>query len=62
MFATSFKHQAKKRLSNMNNLKIVAITASYGKTSIKNYLHQVLKRKYITYKTPRSVNTIAGIV
>ncbi len=62
MFATSFKHQAKKRLKTMNNLKIVAITASYGKTSIKNYLHQVLKRKYITYKTPRSVNTIAGIV
>jgi len=62
MFATSFKHQAKKRLQSLDKLKIVAITASYGKTSIKNYLHQVLSKKFITYKTPRSVNTIAGIV
>ena len=62
MFFISFKHEAKKRLKTMSKLKIVAITASYGKTSIKNYLHQVLKNKYITYKTPRSVNTIGGIV
>ena len=53
---------AKKRLKTLPNLKIVAITASYGKTSIKNYLYQVLQHKFITYKTPRSVNTIAGIV
>lgn len=46
----------------MKDLKIVAITASYGKTSMKNYLYQVLRHKFITYKTPRSVNTIAGIV
>ena len=62
MFFISFKHEAKKRLKTMTKLKIVAITASYGKTSIKNYLYQVLKNKYITYKTPRSVNTIGGIV
>ena len=34
----------------------------FGKTSIKNYLHHVLKNKYKVYKTPRSVNTIAGII
>lgn len=62
IFFISFKHQGKKRLQTIEDLKIVAITASYGKTSIKNYLHQVLKKKFITYKTPRSVNTIAGIV
>jgi UDP-N-acetylmuramoyl-tripeptide--D-alanyl-D-alanine ligase len=62
MFFISFKHQAKQRLQSIPNLKIVAITASYGKTSIKNYLYQVLKNKYKAYKTPRSVNTIAGIV
>jgi UDP-N-acetylmuramoyl-tripeptide--D-alanyl-D-alanine ligase len=43
-------------------LQVVAITASYGKTSIKNYLYQVLQKKYRVYKTPRSVNTIGGIV
>lgn len=65
IFFISFKHKAKKRLQYLkdkNNLQVIAITASYGKTSIKNYLHQVLKRKFRTYKTPRSVNTIAGIV
>ena len=62
MFFVSFKQKAKKRLKSLEDLKIIAITASYGKTSIKNYLHQVLRHKFTTYKTPRSVNTIAGIV
>ncbi len=62
IFFISFKHKAKERFSSIPNMKTVAITASYGKTSIKNYLYQVLKRKYKVYKTPRSVNTMAGIV
>ncbi|RXK00130.1 UDP-N-acetylmuramoylalanyl-D-glutamyl-2, 6-diaminopimelate--D-alanyl-D-alanine ligase [Arcobacter sp. CECT 8986] len=62
VFFISFKNQGKKRVQSMSDLKIVAITASYGKTSMKNYLYQVLRHKFITYKTPRSVNTIAGIV
>lgn len=62
LFFLSFKHRGKKRVQSIKDLKIVAITASYGKTSIKNYLYHILKNKYKTYKTPRSVNTIAGIV
>ena len=61
MFFISFKHKAKQKLKSFDDLIIVAITASYGKTSIKNYLYQVLHDRYKTYKTPRSVNTIAGI-
>lgn len=57
-----FKSRAKKRLLDNKDLKIVAITASYGKTSIKNFLHHVLKNHFKTYKTPRSVNTIVGLV
>lgn len=57
-----FKSRAKKRLVDNKDLKIVAITASYGKTSIKNFLHHVLKNHFKTYKTPRSVNTIVGLV
>ncbi|WP_066164500.1 Mur ligase family protein [Aliarcobacter cryaerophilus] len=57
-----FKSRAKKRLLENKDLKIVAITASYGKTSIKNFLHHVLKNYFKTYKTPRSVNTIVGLV
>ncbi len=62
IFFISFKNRAKVRFEAINNLKTIAITASYGKTSIKNYLYQVLKMKYKVYKTPRSVNTIGGIV
>lgn len=57
-----FKSRAKKQLLENKDLKIVAITASYGKTSIKNFLHHVLKNHFKTYKTPRSVNTIVGLV
>ena len=62
MFFMSFKAKAKERLKTIKNLQIIAITASYGKTSIKNYLYQVLSKKFNVYMTPRSVNTIGGIV
>jgi UDP-N-acetylmuramoyl-tripeptide--D-alanyl-D-alanine ligase len=62
VFFLSYKDKAQKRLNKIKDLKIIAITASYGKTSIKNYLYQVLQKKYKTYMTPRSVNTLAGIV
>ena len=56
-----YKKQALEKLKNINP-KIIAITASYGKTSIKNYLYQLLENKFNVYKTPRSVNTLKGIV
>ncbi len=56
-----YKNEAKKRLDEIEPT-IVAITASYGKTSIKNFLRQILSKKYKTYSTPRSVNTIGGIL
>ena len=62
IFFLRFKANAKQHLQQFKGLKIVAITASYGKTSIKNYLAQVLSKKFNVYKTPRSVNTIGGIV
>ncbi len=57
-----FKHQARHKLKDMPHLKIVLITASYGKTSIKNYLYETLSTKYSCHMTPRSVNTINGII
>ncbi|HIP13237.1 MAG TPA: UDP-N-acetylmuramoyl-tripeptide--D-alanyl-D-alanine ligase [Arcobacter sp.] len=61
IFFLSFKHKAKQRIKAIRDLKIIAITASYGKTSIKNYLYQVLNKNFNTYMTPRSVNTIGGL-
>ncbi|MDD3342526.1 MAG: UDP-N-acetylmuramoyl-tripeptide--D-alanyl-D-alanine ligase [Sulfurospirillaceae bacterium] len=57
-----FKKEARKKLDVHSNIKVIAITASYGKTSIKNFLFQMLSSHYKTYMTPRSVNTLAGIV
>jgi len=62
MLFLGFKKEAQKKLQSMPNLKIVAITASYGKTSIKNFLHQILSQKFTAYMTPRSVNTLGGLM
>ncbi|NPA11040.1 MAG: UDP-N-acetylmuramoyl-tripeptide--D-alanyl-D-alanine ligase [Epsilonproteobacteria bacterium] len=56
-----YKKEAKAKLQKISP-KIITITASYGKTSIKNFIHQLLSEKFKTHKTPRSVNTIKGIV
>ena len=57
-----FKKQAAQKLNSMENLIVVGITASYGKTSIKNYIAHLLQATYRTYATPRSVNTLGGIM
>jgi len=57
-----FKNKALKKLDANKDLKIILITASYGKTSIKNFLFEILKDSFDCYKTPRSVNTMAGII
>ncbi len=56
-----FKKEAAKKLQSIDPI-IVAVTASYGKTSIKNFIYQLLKPDKRVYKTPRSVNTLAGIL
>ena len=57
-----FKVKAEKKIEEMKDLKVVGITASYGKTSIKNYIEHLLQAKYRTYATPRSVNTLGGVM
>ncbi|BAF70202.1 Mur ligase family protein [Nitratiruptor sp. SB155-2] len=56
-----YKKEARKKLETIDPT-IIAVTASYGKTSIKNFIYQLLKDSYHVYKTPRSVNTLAGII
>ena len=58
----TYKKEAKKKLREMSELKIIAITGSYGKTSIKNFVAQILSQKYNVYATPRSINTLGGIM
>ena len=58
----TYKKEAKKKLHDMKDLKVVAITGSYGKTSIKNFVAQILSKKFNVYATPRSINTLGGIM
>ena len=57
-----FKVKAEQKIEEMKALKVVGVTASYGKTSIKNYIEHLLQIKYNTYATPRSVNTLGGVM
>ena len=62
MLFRGFQMRAKKRLEKMSDMVVIGITASYGKTSIKNYIAHILSAKYKTYATPRSVNTFGGVI
>lgn len=54
--------EAKNIINSNNNLKIIGITGSYGKTSTKNIVTALLEDKYITVMTPKSYNTTLGVV
>ena len=54
--------KAKKKLKEHSNLEIVGITGSYGKTSSKNILNEILSSKYITRSTPKNYNTPYGLM
>jgi len=62
MLFNGFKVKAQNKIEEMEHMKVVGITASYGKTSIKNFIAHILKAKYKTYATPRSVNTLGGVM
>lgn len=53
--------QAEKKMKGMSPT-IVAITGSYGKTSIKHILAHILGASAPTLATPGSVNTLMGVV
>ena len=57
-----YKNKAKTKLKKMNNLKTIGITGSYGKTSSKNILSDILSVKYNTLPTPRNLNTPYGLM
>lgn len=60
-FNNRFLKQAQEKMAGLNPT-IVAITGSYGKTSIKHILAHILAATAPTLATPGSVNTPLGIV
>lgn len=57
-----YYNQAKQVLDSQSHLIRIGITGSYGKTSTKFILENVLKSHYLTLVTPHSYNTTLGVV
>ena len=55
-------NDAKRLLLENRNLKIIGITGSYGKTSVKYYLTELLSTNYNVLMTPENFNTPMGVV
>ena len=60
LIKASYIYKAKKKLQNFSGKKI-CITGSYGKTSTKNILYQILKSEFDVCTTPKSFNTPMGV-
>lgn len=54
-------NDAKKILKKTPHLKIIGVTGSYGKTSMKYYLQTLLQEKYNVLMTPGNFNTTLGV-
>ena len=57
-----YVNDAKRLLREAKGLKIIGVTGSYGKTSVKFYLKTLLSAKYDVLVTPESFNTPMGVV
>ncbi|MCR5674628.1 MAG: UDP-N-acetylmuramoyl-tripeptide--D-alanyl-D-alanine ligase [Lachnospiraceae bacterium] len=53
---------AKRMLREHSGLRIIGITGSFGKTSVKHYLTTMLAERYAVLMTPGSFNTPMGVV
>ena len=62
IIANWFIYDARQKLENMPELKVIGITGSYGKTTTKFILTRMLSEKYNTVCTPHSFNTTMGVV
>ena len=51
----------RRAVANHSHLTVIGITGSYGKTSTKDFLFEILRRHEQTLKTPESYNTVFGI-
>ncbi|MDL2211892.1 UDP-N-acetylmuramoyl-tripeptide--D-alanyl-D-alanine ligase [Erysipelotrichaceae bacterium OttesenSCG-928-M19] len=61
LFKKRFMNKAKAKLAENKFITKIGITGSYGKTSSKNIINEVLSKKYYCLVTPASYNTPLGI-
>ncbi len=60
--SNGFINKAKKLIGQMPDMKVIGVTGSYGKTSVKFYLYELLSARYEVLATPESYNTPMGVV
>lgn len=53
--------KATRKMRTLKNLKVVGITGSFGKTTVKVFLSQILAKKFKVIHTPKNINTELGI-
>ncbi len=53
--------KAQKKKEKLKNLLVIGITGSYGKTSTKEFLTQILSEKFKVLKTKKHINAEIGI-
>ena len=57
-----YKSKALKKLNKMGDISIIGVTGSFGKTSTKMILNDILSVKYKGFATASSFNTPKGII
>jgi UDP-N-acetylmuramoyl-tripeptide--D-alanyl-D-alanine ligase len=57
-----YKTKAVKKLKTLTNTEVVAVTGSYGKTSTKNIISDILNVRYMAFPTPQNFNTNYGLI
>lgn len=58
----SYRCKALKKLRDMSNLEVIGITGSYGKTSCKNVLNEILSVRFNPLASPQNYNTQYGLI
>lgn len=62
IYLNHYKKKAKNKIKKCVNLKIIGISGSYGKSSTKYYVKHLLDTNYRVLTTPKSYNTMNGIL
>jgi len=53
--------RAGEKIKQQKNLHIVSVAGSFGKTTTKNFIHQLVRQSYRTQMIPGNINTPLGI-
>ena len=56
-----YENEAREKLASLDNLHTIGITGSYGKTTTKNVVNDIISQSFLTCITPASYNTPMGI-